>query len=485
MKNKIVYQLAGYFSAVLFAFAIIVGMVFMILFSGYTVKVNRENLQQRAVTIAGQLSEIAKNNTGMGRHGHGYGAYLQRLDDIAMSQVWVVDENAKTIDMNHQTHRVTYEQLPPKANELILEVFQGKTAFGEDFSVFFPEKTITVGVPVYSENGNVQAAVLLHSDIAGLGEGISQGISMLLFSVVAALFLSIALSIYLVMKFVTPIKKMTETTQKIIEGNYQVRNKIDQQNELGFLAKSMDSMAEKLEQVETERKNLDQMKQEFITNVSHELRTPVTVLRGSLELLYDEVITEPMQMKEYHGQMLKDSIHMQRLINDLLELSKLQNANFEISVDEVDIVEVFEDALRSIRGIAKEKELKINFDKRINHYEIRGDYGRLRQMFLIILDNAVKFSSYESEIMTKAEIIDQTLAISIKDFGSGIDESDLDHIFERFYHVKSGQNKEGSGLGLAIAKEIAKRHNIMIRCESQKGRFTKFTTCLPRQNKIQ
>lgn len=482
MKSKITYQLIGYFSAVLFMFAFIIGGLFLFLFSRYTIEVNRENLQDRAVRIAEQLSEFEQDQT-QPRRGHrqrhGYGAYLNFLDDIAMSEVWIVDESAKTIDMSHPHHGVTYDQFTKEAGQLIEQVFGGSSAFSEEFSIFFPEKTITVGAPVYRSDGSVSAAVLLHADVAGMGKGIRQGITFLLTATFIAFMLSVILSAVLAMRFVNPLKKMTDTTQHLMAGDYQHRNDIERQDEIGFLAQSMDEMAAKLQMIDQERKNLDQMRQQFITSVSHELRTPVTVLRGSLELLCDGIITDEQQKKDYLFQMLKDSIHMQRLINDLLELSKLQNADFAIEMSELDLMEVLEDAARSVRGIAKEKEIRLVVQRLDHPFMIWGDYGRMRQLFLILLDNAIKFSGEGSSVEIEVKAVKGQCIIKIKDFGCGITEEEIEHIFERFYHVKSNHNKAGSGLGLAIAREIAGRHQIDLTCESKREEYTTMIISCP------
>ena len=137
---------------------------------------------------------------------------------------------------------------------------------------------------------------------------------------------------------------------------------------------------------------------DFVANISHELKTPVTVIRGSLEALCDEVVTDSEQIKSYHRQMLNESIYLQRLISDLLDLSKLQNIDFKIEKQELNLCDILSDAIRSAGHLANEKNIEIRQIFDAQSLEVAGDYGRLRQMFLIILDNAVKFSPAGSEI---------------------------------------------------------------------------------------
>ena len=147
------------------------------------------------------------------------------------------------------------------------------------------------------------------------------------------------------------------------------------------------------------------MRQDFIINVSHELRTPVTVIRGSTEALCDNIITEPEKINEYHRQILSESIHLQKLINDLIDLSKLQNTDFSIEKSPLSLYEIANDAARSMNQPAGLKNIKIDiaYSKDIDNYIFEGDYFRIRQMIIIILDNAIKFSYEDNPIKINIE----------------------------------------------------------------------------------
>lgn len=213
---------------------------------------------------------------------------------------------------------------------------------------------------------------------------------------------------------------------------------------------------------------------DFISSVSHELRTPVAVLRGSLEALCDGVISEPDQVEEYHRQMLSESIYLQRLVNDLLEYSRLQNKDFEIIREYVNVCDVTADVCRSLRRIAKDKNIEFEYESEESFYMIIGDYARLRQMFIVVLDNAVKFTAPGGKVKIKNTLENGIMSVEISDTGCGIDHEELGKIFTKFHRVVSDQNRNGSGLGLAIAKEIALRHGAEIEVESEPGVGTTF-----------
>ncbi len=168
--------------------------------------------------------------------------------------------------------------------------------------------------------------------------------------------------------------------------------------------------------------------------------------------------------------MLNERIFLQRLVNDLLDLSRLQNTDFKIEMQELNLCDVINDVVRSVHNIAESKKINITHEQDTQVCVIKGDFGRLRQMLLIVLDNAIKFSPENSAVTVSLE----NKSISIKDNGIGISNEDLPYIFDRFYKVKSEENKNGTGLGLAIAKQIADRHNIKLSVNSTQSEGTVF-----------
>lgn len=477
MKHKITYRLIGYFSAVLLLFSLIAGVLFWVLFARHTAEIHEAELKERAVSIADTLSEFSRRGgyRGRGRSG-GYGAYLRFIDEIAMSEVWLADEHAQTIQICQSNSSLSYSELPAGAEELISQVFAGNVVSNTEFSPLLDAPSITVGAPVYDAAGNITAAVLLHSPIHGLSSAQRDGILILVFCILTALFLAIVLSILLARHFISPLRKIGQAADRVMKGDYSARTKVSQNDEIGVLAGNIDGLFVQLSNVEDERKKLDKMRQDFVSNISHELRTPVTVIKGSLEVLENGLITDPKEMQEYFRQMSSDTEHLQRLVNDLLELSRLQSTNFKIEKAELNLADILKEAVRSMQRISEQKQVAIRLENEAGNVCFFGDYGRLRQMFMIILDNAVKFAPADSEVSVKMRYEGkEKLVISISDRGSGILPEEIPYIFDRFYKERSEQNKSGSGLGLSIAKQIAIRHHITIQCESNARDCTTFS----------
>lgn len=476
-KSRIALKLAVNFALALIIFSLILSSVFFVLFKNYTVEIHKIQLQKYAQSMAGLLS----GGVSHGRHGGAMMCIPYLCDSMDMS-IWIVDENLNLImpgarhAMRHgMNYQYRFADLPSNAGEVIKEVFTDKTVFSESFSDVLSQLSLTAGVPIKNASGQVVGAVLLHSPVAGMEKAVKQGITILSISIALALAAVFALSLGLAYLFTKPLNKMKEVALKLAQGDYKPRCNVTQKDEIGELANVLDLLAVRLDEASQESLKLEKMRKDFISNISHELRTPVTVIRGSLEALCDKIVTEPQKVEQYHRQMLNEAKFLQRLVGDLLDLSRLQNPDFAIEKQPLYINDVLSDALRAARQIAKNKNVHIDFVQDGTNLKMEGDYGRLRQMFLIILDNAVKFS-YTGE---KVEIIANGKNIIIRDYGIGIKDEDLEHIFERFYKTKGEKNKTGTGLGLAIAKQIAERHNIILTAANHTGGGAEFKFELP------
>ncbi|HBH12992.1 MAG: Signal transduction histidine kinase [Clostridiales bacterium 38_11] len=481
MNNKITKRLVLFFTSTLIIFALIVGSSFLMLFSRQSADIYKTELERRATTITEALSNylLSEDTTrGMGHNqlqSVGFGTYLRLIDDVAMNDVWIVDKNAQTISVGKGKNQISYSALPEGAVALVAEVFAGEMSTSESFSSLLGSPSITVGAPIFSADGQVFAAVLLHAKAENLTSSAEEGIRILFISLMAALLLSLVIAVLLSKRFTKPLKRMEVTTRQLTNGDFLAQTNIVQDDEIGSLAQHIDILAQKLYAASKESEQLEQMRKDYISNISHELRTPVTVLRGSLEALCDGIVSEPEKVEVYHKEMLSESIHLERMVNDLLELSRLQNPDYIIEKSELNLPEVVEDAVRSIRHIAENNRINLVYENPVTAFPVVGDYGRLRQMFLIALDNAVKFSDQGQEVEVSIASENERCHVIIANHGMGIAREDIPHIFDRFYKSDDEKNRNGTGLGLAIAKHIADRHGISIDVVSEQGEITKFT----------
>ena len=476
MNSKILHRLIAYFVTTFLVFSLIIGIVFSALFSRHNLIVHRAELEKRSVNVASTLSAMLEDRIdGELRRGTGYGAYLRFIEDISMNEVWVVNHNLQPISYGHTDHdhiEIMTKSLPDWALPSVKRAIEEESVIIE--SVFSDGHIIIVVRPIVLLDGSVFGAVMLQSHVIDLNEVTSSGITLLIFSIAAAIIISIFIAIMLSNRFTKPLGMMKTAATQISAGDYSVKTGVSQPDEIGELAIAMDEMACKLDAASKETLKLDKLRKDFIANISHELRTPVTVIRGSLEALCDGVVSDAAKIAEYHSQMLSESFYLERLVTDLLDLARLQNPDFAIEMEAVDLKDIAEDAIRGMKHIAEKKDIKILLTCDGTNYAATGDYARLRQMLIVVLDNAIKFSPTGKKVCVALSAAENTIDMVIQDEGCGIDPDDLPNIFERFYKQRSEENKTGTGLGLAVAKQIADRHGIEIEVISNPNRGTEF-----------
>jgi signal transduction histidine kinase len=457
-----------YFAASLLLMTLVSGTLFQALFTNHTMQTKKEEMLRQAQTLAESLSSVM-GDMKMGGQGAGYGA-LVRAMALIEPNVWILDEQLNFLAAGHMSATMLqYADLPEDADTLVQAVFAGRTPFSEGFSDLLGLPTLTVGVPIW-QGSVVAGALLLHDGVAGIQEASAQGVRLMALSGLAALLVATLLATALSNRFAKPLNRMQQTAQRLTEGDYQAVTGIRQNDEIGKLATAMDQLSQRLFDAKTEADQQEQLRRDFLANVSHELRTPVTVLRGSLEALCDGVAQPGPQTAAYHSQMLRETIALQRLVNDLLDLSRLQNPAFPIENTTVNLQDALTDVLYSAGQLARPRGIRIERHIPAEPVFLQGDYGRLRQMFMIVLDNAVKFSPMDGEIT----VMLTSRSVSIADQGPGISPEDLPHIFDRFYKLNNEANRQGSGLGLAIAREIANRHGMHVEVDSEPGQGATF-----------
>lgn len=471
IKNRIALKLLVFFAAALLFFALVSSLTFRQLFTESIKESKRAEMLDRASYLSRMLSQALEGTRSGGAMGGGQGGGYTgfvRLLTQAEPNLWVLDENLEFLSSGRMMGMMLeYKDLPADAEQLVRDVFRGGTSFSEGFSELAGVPTLTVGTPVM-QDGKVVGALLLNDAVSGIEDAIRKGQSILFYSAAAALLFSIALSMILSYTFTRPINRMKQTAQQLSEGDYEAKTGLKHKDEIGDLARSIDALSSRLRQAREDRERQEQLRRDFLANVSHELRTPVTVLRGSLEALSDGVVSEPSMVTEYHRQMLKETKGLQRLVDDLMDLARLQNTDFPIESAPLVMQEVLADALRAADRLAQGKDIRVVRDIPEEPVAFTGDYARLKQMLLIALDNAVKFSPPGSALHA---VMDDR-SITIRDEGRGIPAAQLPYVFDRFYKSRSEENRQGSGLGLAIAKGIADRHGMRVAVESGEGEGT-------------
>jgi two-component system sensor histidine kinase CiaH len=218
----------------------------------------------------------------------------------------------------------------------------------------------------------------------------------------------------------------------------------------------------------------------FITDASHELRTPLTSLRSEIEVnLRDHDLTLPIA-KDLLKSNLEEVINLHSLSDHLMNLAQYEKKNGDFTYEELSIKEVVKESIQRVLPLSQIKKITINNDAK--DYVIKGNRQSLVELFIILLDNAIKYSSKNNSVDITSQTTDNEIVVSIKDEGEGINESDISHIFDRFYRADKSRSKEkisGYGLGLSIAKKIIELHKGKIEVKSTIGVGSTFIVHLP------
>lgn len=469
IMNRLFFKVYINYALILAMFAILLGIIYMKLYESNIMDNYQIKLLKQATSISRRLSTAISNNEEE--------SYLEVLQifselDTENTDIWTISNPSATYPMNIKNVDISDIELPEDYIEVINTAFSNQVTHKSGYYEEFGGTSLIMGVPVIV-NGEVVGAVLLISQVVYQNNIIMDSMKLIAISTFVALFISFIIATFFAKGLSNPISNMRKTAIELADGHYNSKTGIIRKDEIGDLARSIDKLADELKENEIQRMNSEQVRVDFFANVSHELRTPLTVIRAYTESLVDGVVVDEDKVNQYHGRILSECKGMERLVGDLLVLSKMQNPDFEIEKEPVNLAQVFDDLARSMQAICNEKNVNLSFEKDSNSYMMMGDYDRLRQMFLIILDNAIKFSNENSYVHIFLSKKDK-LKVSIKDEGIGISTEELPIIFDKFYKSKLKQNKQGSGLGLAISKQIALKHDGIVDVYSTLGVGTEF-----------
>lgn len=294
----------------------------------------------------------------------------------------------------------------------------------------------------------------------------------------------IALTIaYLVSRSITyPIREMNDTAQQIAKGDFSKRVKIRSEDELGELSKSLNLMADELQHKIENLKRLDRIRTDFVANVSHELKTPLTLIKGYIETLEDKAITDKEKIRKFISIAKKHVDRLENIINDLLSLSELELSKNYIEKTECDLKGLIDEVALGFGHALAAKQQTMNINSQGNDFKIQADRDKVEQVFVNLIDNAIKYTQEAGRIEVRLIEQDKAIVVTVEDNGIGIAKEHIDRVFERFYRVDKARSRQlgGTGLGLSIAKHIVLVHNGQIRIESEPNKGTKVFVTLPK-----
>lgn len=479
MKRSLTMRLMLLFSLLLAAFTILTAVIYNALMVRQSITHHSQAMQRDAFAIAQNLSELVApsaydaslDETRFIVSEETLAPYLALTEQLTRCNVYLIDTRHNVTGYFDGVVQVLDKPLLAGYLEQSIALgFMGKTPIIH--AEMDGETRLCASMPVMDAHSRVLGVVLLDATLRELGFQQVPSAAILISSGLIAFALSAVLALVFSRLFARPIVEVEKVAVALASGHPAQPLRARRHDEVGSLARSMDVLAQRLEEARRRDEQHRLAQQRLFSGISHELKTPVTVIRGSLEALRDGVVTGPEAVSAYYAQMIGETQWLQHLIRNLLELSRLQSDDFALERAPVDLSELLGDVAMSARALCTQKGLIFSCEEPSAHPKVMGDYSRLRQMLMTAVDNAVKFTAEGRGVRLWLE--EATRAISVADEGPGIPAGELPLIFERFHHTRDPSH-EGAGLGLAIAAEIARRHGVTISVSSEEGKGTVFT----------
>ena len=379
---------------------------------------------------------------------------------------------------------LSQQQVMPPHEVLLTKDLWAKLSKGEQIIVKrsdsrrLDQEASLVALPVM-EDGKLKGGVVLIAPIQGAEQLIAQMNRYLYIIVFVALTITFILSLFLSKFHVNRIKKLREATEKIAQGDYNIKLENKHLDEIGTLGEDFNMMAKRLQQSREEIDRLEKRRRQFIADVSHELKTPLTTIRGLVEWLNTADVSAEEKEKCY-ALITDETKRMLRLVNENMDYEKIRSNQITLQKFHYPLIDTFEVMKEQLSRIAEEKnnQLIVDVDPELKVY---ADYDRLIQILVNITKNAIQFTE-DGRIYLRGKQENQETIIEVEDTGIGIAPDEVKHIWERFYKADISRTNTPYGeygLGLSIVKQLVDLHEGHIDMKSEKNNGTTFTIRLP------
>ncbi len=390
--------------------------------------------------------------------------YVAEFSEKSFIEVWVIDKTGKVI-ISSSGFNVEYPEMPDyyeaveSKEDSLFTTWTGKLKSGE--------KIMSVTNLIKADDGNVKGAVRYVTSL----EAIDEQLVMIYIIIGLAFLLLVGLVLISGLIFVSsiakPIRQLNETAKAIAGGNLDTQ--IDHylyDDEIGELCRSINNMASELSAA-------DRLKNDFISTVSHELRTPLTAIKGWGETILQVSDTDPVLTQRGMNVIIDEATRLSGIVEELLDFSRIQNGGLALRIEKMDVLAELDETVFAFKDRSTREGIDLLYNAPDLPAPMDGDADRIKQVFVNILDNALKYTKQGGKIIVTAVIENDSIVISITDTGCGISPEDLPHIKEKFY--KTNMTVHGSGIGLAVADEIVKLHNGSLKIDSVLGEGTTVT----------
>ncbi|HJA70146.1 MAG TPA: HAMP domain-containing histidine kinase [Candidatus Lachnoclostridium stercoravium] len=392
---------------------------------------------------------------------------LNAIASFLQADIWVVNRRGNIILDSNDSLR---------AGQLI-EDFDPTATGNKSYSIgnyygMFNYDVLSVSAPI-TGNYNTYGYVLIHMPLSVIYAGHNTILNLIYITALILFGLSLIILLVFAKTVYIPLKKITAGANEYAAGNLTYQIKVDSQDEMGYLAATLNYMSDELNKMEEYQRT-------FVANVSHDFRSPLTSIKGYLEAIIDGTIPREMQDK-YLKRVINETERLNKLTQGMLTLNSLDSKGY-LSRSNFDINRVIKDTAASFEGTCGAKGITFELTFSDNIQMVYADLGKIQQVLYNLIDNAIKFSHHDSTIFIQTSVRHEKVFVSVKDTGIGIPKDNIKKIWERFYKsdASRGKDKKGTGLGLAIVKEIIQAHGENIDVISTEGVGTEFIFSLPK-----
>lgn len=394
---------------------------------------------------------------------------LDALDTYLSASLWIINPSGRMILSSRAPVNVE--------RETVISGFDPTVTAGSHYTIgnfwdSFTEEQLSVFAPITS-GYKVRGYVVIHYPMSNIETSCNNLLNISYLMLIILFLLSLIILFFFTEMVYLPLRKITEATEQYANGNMHYEFQVESEDEMGYLAASLNYMASEIARAEDDQKK-------FVANVSHDFRSPLTSIKGYLEAMLDGTIPPELHEK-YLKIVVNESDRLIKLTNSLLTLNNLNTKGILLDISMFDINRTIRNTAASFEGTCKEKMIAIELILTGDELYVNADVGKIQQVLYNLLDNAIKFSHQNSVIKIETTERHNKIFISVKDSGIGIPKDDLKFIWDRFYKsdLSRGKDKKGTGLGLSITKEIINAHGEHINVISTEGEGSEFIFTLP------
>lgn len=471
-KKKSLFKIN--FNSIIFSIMKIIMIFVTLVVVGFEIFSYRSITNYYESALVGAMLNQAKYNQVL------YSNYLSRYD---LSEIVIGDKNSfyrnnvSQVQILDNSSNVLFDSLGSskigtkiKSTDVI-NANKGEYSYQKIINKKTGEEVIALSYPL-SDNRKQIGIIRLISSTAKVKENVNNQMIIFLFFGFTIFLFALVVSFYASKRWIVPIKNLTKVGEKLAQGDFKVKASEDGKNEISELGQTLNYMSENIVKRED-------MKNEFISSVSHELRTPLTSIKGWAITLQakeiqknEDMLNQGLTIIENEGERLS------LMVEDLLNFSRLSSTSFQYEKEDLNIVEIAKEVYQQL--YPRSLNEKINFDFKTAYEEIivNCDKNRMKEVFINIIDNAMKFTPKDGHIDIFISKEDENVNIEVKDDGEGIKEDEISFVSSKFF--KGSSSKSQTGLGLSICEEIVKAHDGKLVIKSKYTVGTSVIVVLPR-----